>query len=75
MSLERSDKLLLTLSVVDRRLGEVKTLYNKIEFTYIFYFFPSFSREETLSKLLWEGVSAHVFEGIYLPASQSPDAG
>ncbi|XP_041480087.1 dynamin-like 120 kDa protein, mitochondrial isoform X2 [Lytechinus variegatus] len=31
--------------------------------------------EETLSKLLWEGVSSHVFEGIYLPASQSLDAG
>ena len=74
MSLEKSDNLLLTLSVVDRRLGEVKTLYNKIELTYIFYF-DFFPREETLSKLLWEGVSAHVFEGIYLPASQSPDAG
>eukprot|EP00057_Strongylocentrotus_purpuratus_P020175 XP_011674649.1 PREDICTED: dynamin-like 120 kDa protein, mitochondrial [Strongylocentrotus purpuratus] len=31
--------------------------------------------EETLSKLLWEGVSSHVFEGIYLPASQTLDAG
>ncbi|XP_071490829.1 dynamin-like GTPase OPA1, mitochondrial [Diadema antillarum] len=31
--------------------------------------------EETLSKLLWESVSTHVFEEIYLPASQSPDVG
>ncbi|XP_038078069.1 dynamin-like 120 kDa protein, mitochondrial isoform X2 [Patiria miniata] len=31
--------------------------------------------EEALSKVLWERMSGYVFENIYLPAAQSPDAG
>ncbi|XP_022090289.1 dynamin-like 120 kDa protein, mitochondrial isoform X2 [Acanthaster planci] len=31
--------------------------------------------EDALSKVLWERMSGYVFENIYLPAAQSPDAG
>lgn len=37
-------------------------------------FFPS-CRESILQKKLWERVSTHVIENIYLPAAQTMDSG
>lgn len=37
--------------------------------------YNSYFREEMLEKTLWERVSTHVIENIYLPAAQTANSG
>lgn len=45
------------------------------ELTFFVFVFFSSCRESILQKKLWERVSTHVIENIYLPAAQTMDSG
>lgn len=52
----------------------LKTILFKFGVFETFFFFFNF-REEILQQSLWERVSTHVIENIYLPAAQTMNSG